>query len=132
MGKNRTSVEQSTSAYRLEANKRSNKEPLQRNVHFRQAPGNFEQGRRTSGQQGRTKMSNKRSDKGRRRLKQIVSVGQKSSTNKVVEQGLSKDVEQVRRTRLNKRGSNKVSDKDVAQGRTRSNKESSFNELQYI
>ena len=81
-------------------------------------------------EQGRTrtsnKRSNKRSNKGRTRVEKRVLVEEKSITNKVVEQGSNKDVEQgveqgrtsdgrTRcRTRLNK---------DVEQGRTRSNKD---------
>ena len=75
LNKFRTSGEQSTSAKRSDANKRSNKVPPQRNTHFWQAPGNFEQGRRTS---GRTR-SNK-------------------DVEQAVEQGSNK-----RRTRSNKR-----------------------------
>ena len=108
----RTSDEQSTSAKRSEANKRLNKVPLQRNAHFWQAPADFEQGRRTSG---------------RTRLKKSMLVEEKSITNKVVEQGSNKGVEQgVEEQGRTSDGRTKCrtrSNKDVEQGRTRSNKD---------
>ena len=50
----RTGIEQSTSAKPSDSDKRTNQLHLQPNTYFWPAPGDFGQGRRTSGRTGRT------------------------------------------------------------------------------